>query len=99
MKRRAIPAKVREKLIEANAGICPVCGEEADKWEIDHIIPLALGGEDLPGNLESKCYRCHRLKTTGDVKQIAKVRRLEEKRLGTKRKRWKRKIGGKAVYE
>ena len=37
---------------------------------------------------------CHRSKTTEDVKQIAKVRRLEEKRLGTKRKRWKKKIGG-----
>ena len=42
---------------------------------------------------------CHRSKTTEDVKQIAKVKRLEEKRLGTKRKRWKKKIGGKAVYE
>ena len=99
MKRRAIPAKVREKLIEANAGICPVCGGESEKWEIDHIIPLALDGKDDESNFQAKCPDCHRSKTTEDVKQIAKVRRLEEKRLGTKRKRWKRKIGGRAVYE
>ena len=99
MKRRAIPAKVREKLIEANAGICPVCGGESEKWEIDHIIPLALGGKDDESNMQAKCPSCHKGKTRDDVKQIAKVRRLEEKRLGTKRKRWKRKIGGKAVYE
>ena len=79
MKRRAIPAKVREKLIEANAGICPVCGGESEKWEIDHIVPVALGGTNAYDNLQCLCKFCHVAKTRGDVRQIAKANRIKKK--------------------
>ena len=79
MKRRAIPAKVREKLIEANAGVCPVCGGESEKWEIDHIVPVALGGTNAYDNLQCLCEICHRAKSRVDIKGIAKANRIRKK--------------------
>lgn len=37
----------------------------------DHIIPIALGGEDLdPDNLQTLCINCNELKTKMDIQKI-----------------------------
>ena len=97
--RRAIPIKLRKEVIDANNGVCPTCGEGSKTWEIDHIRPVALGGDNSRENLVALCEECHLQRTVRDIKEIAKAKRLEAKRLGTKTKRWKRKIGGGTVYE
>lgn len=42
---------------------CAVCaiGIKSD-YEVDHVVPLALGGSDDKGNLQLLCMRCNRSK-------------------------------------
>ncbi|MET9147315.1 HNH endonuclease signature motif containing protein [Streptomyces sp. NPDC004042] len=35
----------------------------ADGVDVDHVRPLALGGEDVAGNVQVLCHGCHQLKT------------------------------------
>ena len=92
---RAIMERVRAR------GVCARCGVEEGPFEVDHMVPVALGGSNDESNLQLLCRMngCHLTKTVQDVKKIAKARRIEAKRLGTATKRWKRKLDGKAVYE
>lgn len=41
--------------------VCAACGS-TDKPEIDHILPIALGGTSDPGNLQILCAPCNRSK-------------------------------------
>ena len=34
--------------------------------DVDHIKPLALGGEDVEGNVQALCKSCHKTKTAMD---------------------------------
>src|SRR3990167_318070 len=42
--------------------ICPYCGNEDGPWEIDHILPQALGGTDDDSNKQVICMPCNRAK-------------------------------------
>lgn len=47
--------------------------------EVDHIIPIALGGESIGfDNHQVLCHECHKNKTKTDVGDIAKARRDNE---------------------
>ena len=47
---------------------CPKCQFTylASAMEIDHIVPLSRGGEDVTGNVQAICRTCHRIKTLSD---------------------------------
>ena len=48
------------------------------KPEVDHIVPVALGGDPVGfDNHQVLCYECHKNKTKTDVSDIAKARREE----------------------
>ena len=95
-KRRSMWPARRKRIHEAHDGICGWCHEEigADEpFEIDHGVPLALGGADDDGpNAYPIHERCHHIKTFGlqhrrsgrrpDISAIAKVERLRARRLG-----------------
>ncbi len=50
-----------------------------DTFEVDHIEPVALGGDMFDKkNLQVLCYTCHKKKTKIDAKEIAKLRRKEK---------------------
>lgn len=68
---------------------CTECGFALDErgFDLDHTIPLALGGEDVESNLRPLCRPCHRAKTRGDVTMIAKALRQEAKHTGAYRPR------------
>ena len=53
--------------------------------EIDHVLPLEIGGSDEDHNLQPLCGYHHRKKTAQDIKLIAKARRLRKATL-TERK-------------
>ena len=55
--------------------------------EYDHIIPAAVGGDATLENCRVLDPKCHRRKTSGDAPQIARSKRIEEKRLGLRPKR------------
>ena len=50
-----------EALFNHQAGRCAACGSE-DRLEIDHILPIVLGGSSDPSNLQLLCLPCNRSK-------------------------------------
>lgn len=110
MTRRRRTPKQRLAILEACGEICHICGNKIDgakeRWEIEHIIPLALGGEDGGGNLAPAHVACHREKTSADAGDIAKANRVRAKHNGarppsqfpgSKGTRWKKKLDGTVV--
>lgn len=46
------------------------------KPEVDHIVPIALGGEPVGfDNMQILCFACHKGKTKIDISAIAKMKR------------------------
>lgn len=74
-------ANVRVALLPRASGRCAGCGLPIGPgrcWDLDHVIPLAIGGLDDMTNLHVLCGSCHAGKTAGeDVPRIAKARRVE----------------------
>ena len=53
----------RNQVIKKCNNKCNICKKECIFYEIDHIKPLASGGEDKLSNLQSLCKKCHFGKT------------------------------------
>jgi len=67
VKRGATIEKVsRAAVYERDAGRCHICGKKVPKngWHIDHIIPLARGGEHSYRNVAVSCPMCNMRKHT-----------------------------------
>ena len=73
----------RAGILARDGGQCcyPACTATAD-LEVDHVVPLALGGRDGDDNLETLCAAHHRQKTRSDARMIAKARRAGTKHRG-----------------
>ncbi len=74
-KRRAAIARgsnaaglMRRALRKAGRGECASCRLSflASAIDVDHITPLAKGGEDVAGNVQLLCRPCHKAKTRRD---------------------------------
>jgi 5-methylcytosine-specific restriction endonuclease McrA len=114
MKRRTIPPKIRLSLFLSANGHCQSCQAKihpGQKWELDHIIPLALGGPDSLENMQILCKICHKFKTASqDSAAIAKTKRINLKHLGAKaaslksalpcgkNSKWKKKLNGSIIH-
>jgi 5-methylcytosine-specific restriction protein A len=57
---RKLGDKLRAKVL-AEEPTCRLCGAPAT--EVDHALPIAVGGSSERANLVSLCRRCHRAKT------------------------------------
>ena len=60
--------KLRETVKERDHYTCCMCGNSITKepnllLEIDHIIPVSKGGETVPSNLQTLCWKCNRSKS------------------------------------
>lgn len=58
-----------------------LCAWVEDNYALigDHIIPIALGGEQWDiDNIQTLCHKCNQIKTAQDMKKIAKERRIEK---------------------
>jgi 5-methylcytosine-specific restriction endonuclease McrA len=64
MTRQAIPGWVRRALLRMQRHTCQMCGRNGDhsRIEVDHIIPIALGGSNDFSNLQLLCLSCNRSK-------------------------------------
>lgn len=81
-KRKKFSQKERERLLVLNGFRCYLSGIEikpGDAFEIEHVIPLALGGTNDDDNLRLALCDPHKAKTKADVGSIAKAKRLEKK--------------------
>lgn len=107
--RKAISDAKRLRVWEAHKGVCHICeckvwpGED---WEVEHVIPLALGGADDETNMRPAHVDCHAGKTRSDNKSWSKAKRIAKKIAGIKKRstfacartsKWKAKVGGGAV--
>jgi len=112
MRRSSFSTSFRLSLFLERNGSCASCNTKiaaGQAWDIDHILPIALGGSNEPNNLQILCRSCHRYKTTqDDIPRIAKTKRLKAKHLGArssayrpipggKSSPWKRKMDGSVV--
>jgi len=66
-KRRAlqvgkITKNIKDTLFNLQKGMCAACKNKLTKYEIDHIIPLAKGGDHADTNLQLLCPSCNRAK-------------------------------------
>jgi 5-methylcytosine-specific restriction endonuclease McrA len=63
--------QVRNARILARHPLCRQCesgGVVRPATQLDHIIPLHLGGEDHESNLQGLCVECHEQKTTREAR-------------------------------
>lgn len=82
MSRRSLSGKrwaaVRREVLERDGWRCQGCGR-AGRLEVDHVVPLAAGGEPWAlDNLQALCVGCH----------IAKTARENERPRSAERQRW-----------
>ncbi|MFE3837320.1 HNH endonuclease [Pseudogemmobacter sonorensis] len=88
MTRRSISRTERVRIFDGAQGRCHICGEKIDgtyeAWDVEHVIPLELGGDDHGDNLQPAHRRCHAEKTKGDVRQIAKAKRVRANHIGAR---------------
>src|SRR5579875_3923227 len=82
--RKAMTPARRARILKRQGPVCARADCEAPWTEIDHIVPLALGGADEDHNCEGLCADHHRQKTSTDLGLIAKAKRRERNHLGLK---------------
>lgn len=82
-KRRPMTKARRARILTRHGQRCARLGcEERQGLEIDHVIPLELGGKDDDANCEPLCPKHHAAKTRLDVRMIAKARRIRKRLAG-----------------
>ncbi|MFE6159801.1 HNH endonuclease [Streptomyces sp. NPDC056486] len=59
---------VRAALVQDGFVTCARCPGHflASHVDVDHILPLAKGGEDIDSNVQVLCKTCHKMKTRED---------------------------------
>jgi hypothetical protein len=65
-RRERIPDDVRLFVWTRDDGRCVRCGSE-DDLQFDHVIPVARGGGNAPGNVQVLCGDCNRRKSDSIV--------------------------------
>ena len=66
VKTRSISRRLRFEILRRDGHTCRYCGGSAPNvaLAVDHVIPVALGGTDEPGNLVTACRDCNSGKTS-----------------------------------
>lgn len=79
----------RLRIWEANGGICVLCGQKIDgvrqRWIVEHIRALELGGEDTDANCGPAHEYCAAEKTRIDHITTAKAKRIKARHLGIRK--------------
>lgn len=62
----AVSRRLRFSVLQRDAFTCRYCGASAPdvKLQVDHVVPVALGGSDDPTNLVTACADCNAGKTS-----------------------------------
>jgi 5-methylcytosine-specific restriction endonuclease McrA len=109
--RKRLSAHRRLQIWEWARGICVLCQQPIEaareRWIIEHIRALELGGDDTPENMGPAHATCAQVKTRDDHRRAAKAKRQKIKYIGAERPRhplpcgkrspWKRKLDGTVV--
>ena len=88
-KRKNLSKSVRFEVFKRDSFTCQYCGKSAPDvvLEVDHIIPVAKGGDNDLSNLITACFDCNRGKRDKKLtdKQSIKLQKEELDKLNTKR--------------
>lgn len=61
-------AKIRDRILLRDECTCQMCGRVSSDLEVDHKIPLHLGGTESDDNRWCLCRECHQYKTAAEEK-------------------------------
>jgi len=81
-----VPDAIRDRVFVRAGGRCYLSGRKimpGDKWELEHVKPLSMGGEHRESNLRPALVAAHREKTKAEAADRAKADRIRRKHLGT----------------
>ena len=81
---KAVRVSVIKRCTRDNNVYCEGCGGLAKRFQIDHVIPDALGGEPTLSNAQLLCEACFSVKNPKDTKDAAKAKRREANHIGAK---------------
>lgn len=97
------PPRVRVRIFEKHRGRCGLTNliiGVKDKWDIDHIVAISLGGANRESNMVPVLRDAHKIKTRSDMKIKSKIARVRKRYLGIQKPRtlrtW-RKFSGEIV--
>ena len=60
--RKRITKEVKEEVLRKCGYRCINCGS-TEELELHHVMPLEIGGNDIPSNMVVLCYDCHKAVT------------------------------------
>ena len=88
MNRRSLSTTARVRIFEEAGGLCHICGQKifGKGWDVEHVIPLAMGGEDGGDNLRPAHKACHSEKSRDDFGRIAKAKRQRAAHIGARKR-------------
>ena len=82
---RAVKVAVVKRATRNSVVYCEGCGLPAKKWQIDHIVADAHGGEPVIENAQLLCDVCYGVKNPQDTTIAAKLKRVEANHLGIRK--------------
>lgn len=99
--RRYLTRRTRTRIYDAANGECCICGNyihatRGDKWIVEHVKPLWLGGADDDSNMRPAHYRCAIQKTAEEAAVKAKTDRVRAKHLGIRKTQFRPMPGTRA---
>lgn len=87
--RRSLSPMRRLTVFEKAGGICHLCDrriQAGEKWEVEHVRPLALLGADDETNMAPAHVACHATKTADQSGDIARAKRRAAKHNGIRKR-------------
>ena len=82
--RRAVPHTDKLHVAAQQRWACASCKSTLNEFfELDHILPVALGGTNTTENLQALCPDCHRHKSLFDLRRIRKKAKGSESESST----------------
>jgi len=94
--RTRITADLRRQVLERDGNTCRYCGRRSSHLSIDHVYPVARGGETTLDNLVAACDQCNSRKAAGvgrwprpldwhqrETALVARIAELELQQAGT----------------
>lgn len=89
---QAIPPRVRLRVFERAGGRCHRCKRKigpSDRWSIEHLLALALGGQHREGNMDISCEWCKPIKDREDAALKSKGAAIRARHIGIRqRSKW-----------
>lgn len=111
IKRKSLSRLARVRIFDNSLGVCCLCCRvirSGEKWIVEHVKPLWLGGADDETNMAPAHFQCGVEKTCGEAPVKAKTDRQRAAHLGirkrqarpmpgTKASGWSKKFSGEVV--